>query len=100
MEVVATSATTTQRLHALLATVVVSGIWRDFLPSWLGAVFVLGEVEQRIRKVEIDSAALAWCSMHQRAVQMTQACALWAEWLTGDLGQVSGALGLTLQELR
>ena len=75
-EVVATSATITRRLHALLATVVVSGIWRDFLPSRLGVVFVLGEVEQRTRKVKIDSAALAWCYMHQRAVQMTQVCAL------------------------
>ena len=99
-KVVATSATITRRLDALLATVVASGIWRGFLPSRLGAVFVLGEAEQQIRKVENDSAALAWCSMHQRAVQITQVCALWAEWLTGDLGQVSGALGLTLQELR
>ena len=99
-EVVATNATITQRLHALLATGVVPGVWRDFVPSRLCAVFVLGEAEQRMRKVEIGSAALAWCSMHQRAVQMTQVCALWAEWLTSDLGQVSGALGLTLQELR
>ena len=72
----ATSVTITRRLHALLPTVVVSGIWRDFLPSWLGAVFVLGEVEQRIRKVEIDSAALASGLMHQKAHQMHQVCAL------------------------
>ena len=58
-EVVATSATITWRLHALLATVVVSGIWRDFLPRRLRSELVLGKVEQWMRKVEIDSAGLA-----------------------------------------
>ena len=58
-EVVATIATITQRLHALLATVVVSGIWHDFVPRRLRSVLVLGKVGQRARKVEIDSAGLA-----------------------------------------
>ena len=64
----ATSANVTQCLHALLGVVVVSGSWRDFLPSWLAAVFVLGKVEHRMRKAKIDSATLGWCWQHQRAL--------------------------------
>jgi len=59
-EVIATSATTVQCLHALLGALVVSGICRDFLPSWLAAVFVLGKVERRMHKPQIEGAALTW----------------------------------------
>ena len=67
----ATSANVTQRLHALLGAVVVSGAWRDFLPSWLAAVFVLGEVERRVHKPQIEGAALTWCFWWQGALQLT-----------------------------
>lgn len=60
-EAIATSATTVQCLHALLGAVVVSGAWRDFLPSCLVVVFALGAVEQRVHKLQIEGAALTWC---------------------------------------
>ena len=71
-----TSVITTLRLHALLGAAVVSGVWRDFVPSRLAAVFVLGEVEQRMCKVEIDSAAMTWYYRYKRAPQMTKVCVL------------------------
>ena len=70
-EVIATSATTVQCLHALLGVAVVSGAWRDFLPSWLAAVFVLGKLEHQVCKAEIDSVALGWCWQHQRVLYLT-----------------------------
>ena len=51
-----TSATITQCLHVLLATGVVSGIWRDFVFTGLGAVLVLGELEQSAYMRILDSA--------------------------------------------
>ena len=60
----ATSANATQRLHALLVTVVVSGVWRDFWPPSMGARLVLGEVEQSAYTMRIDSGRLAWCWLH------------------------------------
>ena len=57
----ATRATVTQCLHALLGLVVVSGVQRDFVPRRLRSVLVLGKVEQRMRRAEIDSAALVRC---------------------------------------
>ena len=52
----ATSANTTQRLHALLVTVVVSGVWSDFVFTGLGAVLVLGELEQPAYTMILGSA--------------------------------------------
>ena len=54
----ATSANAAQRLHALLVTVVVSGVWRDFWRPGLDAVLVLGEVEQSAHMMILDSAAM------------------------------------------
>ena len=56
-----TSVITALRLHALLGAAVVSGVWRDFVQSRLAAVFVLGEVERRMHKPQIEGAALTWC---------------------------------------
>ena len=75
-EVVATSANITVRLHALLGAAVVSGVWRDFLPTHLVSVPVLGQVDHPIRKVQNGGAVLTWWYRWQRALQMTQVCAL------------------------
>ena len=75
-EVVATSANITVRLHALLGAAVVSGVWRDFLPTHLVGVPVLGQVDHPIRKVQNGGAVLTWWYRWQRALQMTQVCAL------------------------
>ena len=56
-----TSGKVTQRLHALLGSAVLAGVRRDFLPSCLIVVFVLGKVERRPHKVQIDGAAHTWC---------------------------------------
>ena len=54
----ATRATVMQRLHTLLGLVVVSGVQRDFVPRRLRSVLVLGKVEQRMRRAEIERAVV------------------------------------------